>query len=104
MSPIHCCTAAFTLLMATELRRHYKFLEECALSALISREAALELLRRKLSAAAGERWRLDDMLAHMAETFPTWGAVRRCASDRLGRPGHDDASRQRARGILEPGR
>ncbi len=57
--------------MATELSRHYQFLEESALSALISREAALELLRRKLSAATGTRWKYDDVLAHIARTFPT---------------------------------
>jgi len=61
----------YKLLMATELMRHHQFLEEAALSALISREAALELLRRKLSAAAGTRWKLDDLLAHIATTFPT---------------------------------
>jgi hypothetical protein len=61
----------YKLLMATELRRHLQFLEESALSALISREAALELLRRKFSAAAGTRWKLDDVLAHIGTTFPT---------------------------------
>jgi hypothetical protein len=61
----------YKLLMATELSRQYKFLEESGLSALISREAALELLRRKLSAAAGTRWKLDDVLVHIAKTFPT---------------------------------
>jgi len=59
----------YKLLMATELMRHFKFLEESALSALISREAALELLRRKLS--AGKRWSLDDVLEHIAQTFPS---------------------------------
>jgi hypothetical protein len=61
----------YKLLMAVELNRHAKFLEEAMLSALTSREAALELLRRKLSTAGGERWKLDDVLVHIAETFPT---------------------------------
>lgn len=61
----------YKLVMATELRRYHKFLEESMLSALISREAALELLRRKLSAATGKRLKLDDVLAHIAVTFAT---------------------------------
>ena len=61
----------YKFLMATELRRHPKFLEESMLAALISREAALELLRRKLSAAAGQRLRYEDVLYHIADTFPT---------------------------------
>jgi len=61
----------YKLLIATELRRYSKFLEESALAALISREAALELLRRRLSAQGGQRLRLEDVLSHIAETFPT---------------------------------
>jgi hypothetical protein len=61
----------YKLLMASELRRHPKFLEESALSALISREAALELLRRKLSSRGGARLSKEDVFEHIESTFPT---------------------------------
>lgn len=60
----------YKFLMATELGQYAKFLEESMLAALISREAALELLRRKLS-ATGPRLKLDDVVEHIAATFPT---------------------------------
>ena len=61
----------YKLLMAAELRQHPKFLEESALSAHISREAALELLRRKLSAQSSKRLTKEDVFAHIEATFPT---------------------------------
>jgi len=61
----------YKFLMATELRHHPKFLEESMLAALISREAALELLRRKLSTEARQRLKYEDVLYHIADTFPT---------------------------------
>jgi hypothetical protein len=57
--------------MAHELRRHPKFLEESALSAIISREAALQLLRKKLSTKFGKRFSNDDVLLHIEDVFPT---------------------------------
>lgn len=61
----------YKLLMAVELRRYRKFLEESALAAMISREAVLELLRRKLSSERGRRLGRDDVLEHIRMTFST---------------------------------
>lgn len=61
----------YKYLMAAELRRFPQFLEESALSAFISREAALELLRRKLSEVEGKRLKRDDVLDQIREAFPT---------------------------------
>lgn len=61
----------YKFLMAAELRRFPHFLEESALSAFISREAALELLRRKLSEASGGRLNKDDVFEHIRQVFPT---------------------------------
>ena len=59
------------LLMASELYRLPHFTEEMALSAIISREAALELLRRKLSREVGKRLKKADVLALIRTRFPT---------------------------------
>lgn len=61
----------YKFLMALELRVHRRFLEEAALSAFISREAAIELLRRKLTIREGRRLRHDDVIAHIESVFPT---------------------------------
>lgn len=61
----------YKLVMTAELRRYPRFLEESALSALISREAALELLRRKLSNRSGKRLKMEDVFSHIERTFPT---------------------------------
>jgi len=63
----------YKLLMASELQRYPKFLEESATAALISREAALELLRRKHSQMFGNRLKAADVLAHIERVFPTGG-------------------------------
>lgn len=61
----------YKYLIAAELRRYPQFLEESALSAFISREAALELLRRKLSSEHDDRLRRSDVLDHLRSVFPT---------------------------------
>jgi hypothetical protein len=61
----------YKLLIASELQRYQQFLEESALAAFISREAALELLRRQLSAKVGSRLKREDVLTHIEESFPT---------------------------------
>lgn len=64
----------YKFLMATELMAHPQFLEESAIAAFISREAALELLRRKLQSSSGGRPKKDDILAHIRDAFPTGDA------------------------------
>lgn len=61
----------YKFLMATELVAHPQFLEESAIAAFISREAALELLRRKLQNSAGGRPNKDDVLDHIRDAFPS---------------------------------
>ena len=61
----------YKLVMTAELRRYPRFLEESAISALISREAALELLRRKLSNRSAKRLKMEDVFSHIESTFPT---------------------------------
>lgn len=60
----------YKFLIAQEMRRHSNFLEEMALAAIISREAALELLRRKLSASGGMRLNKEDVLRRIRTDFP----------------------------------
>lgn len=61
----------YKLLMATELIHYPQFLEEAGLSAFISREAALELLRRKLTEERGSRAKKEDVFRWIRTTFPT---------------------------------
>ncbi len=61
----------YKLVMAADLRRYPRFLEESALSALISREVALELLRRRLSSRSRKRLKKEDVFSHIERTFPT---------------------------------
>lgn len=64
----------YKFLMASELRSFPQFLEESALSAFISREAALELLRRKFTEAMGRRQKKEDILNQIGRSFPTGDA------------------------------
>lgn len=58
-------------LTATELVRLPQFLEEAGLAAFISREAALELLRRKLSSREDQRANRDEVFDWIRREFPT---------------------------------
>lgn len=61
----------YKFLIATELIRFPQFLEEAALSAFISREAVLELLRRKLEDKTKTRLKREDVLNDIRVSFPS---------------------------------
>ncbi|HEX5724388.1 MAG TPA: hypothetical protein VFX98_02925, partial [Longimicrobiaceae bacterium] len=61
----------YKFLIASDLRRYPHLLEESAIAAFISREAVLELLRRKLQRTHTGRVRKDDVINQIRREFPT---------------------------------
>ena len=61
----------YKFLVASDLRRFHYHLEESALAAFVSREAALELLRRKMQMREGGRPKREDVIERIRTTFPT---------------------------------
>ena len=61
----------YKFLIANDMLQHPHYMEEVGLSAFISREAALELLRRKLSLDMSQRLRKEDVINHIRTNFTT---------------------------------
>ena len=66
-----CLRGLSKLITAAALTRHFAFMEEAALSAYISLEAALSLLRRQIGDGEGDATSYDDAFEYLRARFPT---------------------------------